>query len=61
MVCVPPRVGPGFWLRDNITEARPHQPGPQAPLKWGGTGGPSESQGSGIFLLRGFLWEIGTV
>lgn len=27
MVCVTPRVEPGLWLGDNITEARPHQPG----------------------------------
>lgn len=61
MVCVTPRVEPGFWLGDNITEARPHQPGLEAPPKWGGTGGPSESHGSSVFLLRAFLCEIRTV
>lgn len=58
MVCVTPRVEPGFWLGDNITEARPHQPGLEAPPKWGGT---SESQGSSVFLLRAFLCKIRTV
>lgn len=60
-MCVTPRVEPGLWLGDNITEARPHQPGLGVPPQWGGTGGPSESQGSGLFLLSTFLREVKTV
>lgn len=49
MVCATPRVEPGFWPGDNITEAHPHQPAWQAP-----------HVSSSIFLPRAFLWEIRT-
>lgn len=36
MVCATPRVEPGFWLGDNISEAHLHQPGPTGALRWVG-------------------------
>ena len=63
MVCAAPRVEPRVWLGDNISEAHlpTPQPGPTGALRWGGMGGPAESQRSRIFLPGVFLWEIRTV